>query len=106
LAENPYYLAVLEGDESTFQQQKHGSNKITKPTEEEYDQSDLRLANYAQNSHQTLGEKLSGGHVRCWTGYVRSLLNISRKVGTCPVQLETFFSTLILEIRGTKLDET
>jgi hypothetical protein len=41
---------MLEGDESIFQQQKHDPNKITKLAEEEWDQSDLRLANYAQNS--------------------------------------------------------
>jgi hypothetical protein len=54
---------VLEGDESTFQQQKYGTNKITKPAEEEWDQSDLRLANYAQNGHQRLLLKKSGGLV-------------------------------------------
>jgi hypothetical protein len=43
---------VLEGDESTFQQQKHDPNKIMKLDEEEYDQSDLWLANYVQNSDQ------------------------------------------------------
>jgi hypothetical protein len=30
---------------------------------EELDQSDLWLANYAQNSHQTLLLKMSGGYV-------------------------------------------
>jgi hypothetical protein len=43
---------MLEGDESTFQQQKHDHNKIPKPAEEEWNQSDLRLANYAQNGHK------------------------------------------------------
>jgi hypothetical protein len=38
---------------------------------EEWDQSDLRLANYAQNSHQTLLLKMSGKHVRPWTEFVR-----------------------------------
>jgi hypothetical protein len=28
--------------------------KIMKPVEEEWDQSDLRLTNYAQNNHQRL----------------------------------------------------
>jgi hypothetical protein len=89
---------VLEGDESTFQQQKHGTNKITKPAEEEWDQSDLRLANYAQNGHQRLLLKKSGGLV--WFGY-----------RTCPVHIEnfskfkSFFPTLILELRDIKLDE-
>jgi hypothetical protein len=39
---------------------------------EELDQSDLWLANYAQNSHQALLLKMSGGYVRSRTGYVRS----------------------------------
>jgi hypothetical protein len=43
---------MLEGDESTFQQYKHDPNKIMKLVEEEWDQSDLRLANYAQSSGQ------------------------------------------------------
>jgi hypothetical protein len=43
---------VLEGDESTFQQQKHDPNKITKLAEEECDQTDLRLVNYTQNNDQ------------------------------------------------------
>jgi hypothetical protein len=43
---------MLEGDESTFQQQKYDPNKITKLAEEEWDQTNLRLANYAQNSDQ------------------------------------------------------
>jgi hypothetical protein len=29
---------MIEGDESTFQQQKYDSNKIMKPAEEEWDQ--------------------------------------------------------------------
>jgi hypothetical protein len=43
---------MLEGDKITFQQQKHDSNKITNLAEEEWDQSDLQLANYTQNSDQ------------------------------------------------------
>jgi hypothetical protein len=43
---------MLEGDESTFQQQKYDPNKIIKLAEEEWDQTNLRLANYAQNSDQ------------------------------------------------------
>jgi hypothetical protein len=50
-----------------------------KPVKEEWDQSDLRFASYDQNSHQTLLLKLSGGHVRPWTGYVRSRPNILEK---------------------------
>jgi hypothetical protein len=55
---------MVEGDENTFQQQKHDPNKITKSAEEEYDQSDLRLVNYAQNDHQRLMLKKSDGLVR------------------------------------------
>jgi hypothetical protein len=55
---------MVEGDESTFQQQKHDPNKITKSAEEEYDQSLLRLVNYAQNDHQRLMLKKSEGLVR------------------------------------------
>jgi hypothetical protein len=56
-----------EGDESTFQQYRNDPNKIMKQAEEEWDQSKLRLSNYAQNSHQTLLSKMSGGHVRSCT---------------------------------------
>jgi hypothetical protein len=55
---------MLEGDKSTFQQQKYDSNKIMKLAEEERDQSNLRLTNYAQNSDQRLMLKKSGGLVR------------------------------------------
>jgi hypothetical protein len=54
---------MLEGDESIFQQLKHDPNKITKLAEEEWDRSDLRLANYVKNSHQMLLVKLSDRHV-------------------------------------------
>jgi hypothetical protein len=50
---------VLEGDEITFQQQKHDPNKITKLAKEECDQSNLRLANYVQNSNQMFMLKIS-----------------------------------------------
>jgi hypothetical protein len=43
---------MIEGDERTLQPQKHDLNKIMKLEEEEWDQSDLRLENYAQNSDQ------------------------------------------------------
>jgi hypothetical protein len=46
--------SVLEGDECTFQQQKNDSKKILKPAKEEWDQSNLQLANYAQNSYRML----------------------------------------------------
>jgi hypothetical protein len=45
---------MLEGDECTFQQQKNDTIKIMKSVKEEWDQSDLRLANYAQNNYQRL----------------------------------------------------
>jgi hypothetical protein len=45
---------MLDGDEYTFQQQKNDPNRIMKQAEEECDQSNLRLANYAQNSHRIL----------------------------------------------------
>jgi hypothetical protein len=70
-----------------------------KPMEEEWDQSDLRLANYAQNGHQRLPLKKYDELV--WPGYQ-----------TCPVhpknfsKFKSFLSTLILELRGIKLDET
>jgi hypothetical protein len=87
----PRAISVLEGDESTSQQQKHNPNRITKPAEEEWDQSDLLLANYAQNSDQNLMLKKSDGLVRS-------------RYRTCPVHLENFpkfnslFITLILEL--------
>jgi hypothetical protein len=36
-----------KGDECTFQQEKNDPNEITKSAKEEWDQSNLRLANYA-----------------------------------------------------------
>jgi hypothetical protein len=93
---------VLKGDESTFQQQKHNPNKITKPTEEEWDQLDLWLASYDQNNYQTLPLKLSGlGPDMSDLGWI-----YAEKGDICPVHLKIFFSTLILELGGTKLDET
>jgi hypothetical protein len=50
----PQATSILEGDECTFQQEKNDPNEITKPAEEEWDQSDLQLANYAQNINQRL----------------------------------------------------
>jgi hypothetical protein len=58
-----------------------------------------------KQSSNVATEKLPGGHVRTWTEYVWSQTDISEKGGICPVHLEIFFSTLILELRGTKLDE-
>ncbi len=61
--------------------------------EKEWDQLDTRLARYDQNSHQTLLLKMSSQI------YPVKLLDMSGPP-------ETFFSTLILELRGTKMDET
>jgi hypothetical protein len=68
---------MLEGDESTFQQQKHDPNKIMKPVEEECHQSDLRLGKYAQNSHQILLLKMSDRHVRSRQIYPVEVLDMS-----------------------------
>jgi hypothetical protein len=93
----PRATSVLQGDESTFQQHKHDLKNIMKPAEEECDQSDLRLANYAQNSDQRLLLKKSSGLVR-------------PRYRTCPIHPENFskfkyfFPTLILELRDTKLN--
>jgi hypothetical protein len=45
---------MVESDECTFQQEKNDTNESMNPMEEECDQSDLRLENYVQNSHQRL----------------------------------------------------
>jgi hypothetical protein len=57
----PRTTSLLEGDECTFQQQKNYPNKIMKLSEEEWYQSDLQLANYAQNSHETMLLKMPDG---------------------------------------------
>jgi hypothetical protein len=102
----PLATSMLEGDESTFQQQQSDPNKITKLAEEEWDRSDLWLRNYAQNSHQTLLLKMSNRHIWSWTGYVWSRRIYPVKVPVMSVHPETFFPTLILELWGIKLDET
>jgi hypothetical protein len=61
---------------------------------------------YSKQSSNVAAEKLSGEHVRPWTGYVLSQPDISEKGDICPVHPETFFSTLFLKLRGTKLFET
>jgi hypothetical protein len=63
---------MLEDDESTFQHQKHNTNKIMKPAEEEWDQSDLWLANYVQNSNQRFLLKNLANLSGLDTGLVRS----------------------------------
>jgi hypothetical protein len=92
-------IFILEGDESTFQQKKHNPNKITKPIKEQWDQSDIQLANYAQNDHQVLLLEKSGGIVR--SGYRTCLIHPENFP-----KFKSFFPTLILELRDTKLDKT
>jgi hypothetical protein len=45
---------MIEGDECIFQQHKNDPRKVMNLTKEEWDQSDLRLANYTQKSNQML----------------------------------------------------
>jgi hypothetical protein len=68
----PRATSVLEGDEITFQQQKHDHNKIIKPVKEEWDQSDLWLANHTQNSNQIFLLKSTTDLSGLGTGLVRS----------------------------------
>jgi hypothetical protein len=81
---------MLKADESTFQQHKHDPNKITNLMKDEWDQSDLRLTNYAQNCDQRFLMKnpadLSG-------------------LGTNFLKFKSFFPPLILELQGTKIDQ-
>jgi hypothetical protein len=77
-----------------------------KTAEKEWDQLDIRLARYDQNSEQTLLLKLLGGHVRPWTGYVQFQRINPVNEPDMSAYLETSFPTLILELWGTKIDET
>jgi hypothetical protein len=61
-----------EGDESNFEQKKNDSNKIMKLADEEWDQSDLRLVNYVQNSDQRFLLKSPANLSGLGTGLVRS----------------------------------
>jgi hypothetical protein len=63
---------MLEGDENTFQHQKHDPNKIMKPAKEESDQSDLQLANYTQNNDERFLLKSPTDLSGLGTGLVRS----------------------------------
>jgi hypothetical protein len=70
-----------------------------KSAEEEWDQSNLRLANYSQNGYHRLLLKKSGRLV--WYGYQTYMIqpeNFSK--------FKSFFPTLILKLQGTKLDKT
>jgi hypothetical protein len=84
--QKPPATSVLEGDEDTFRQHKHDANKILKPVEEEWDQLDLWLTGYAENSYQPLLLKMSGRDVHPWTGmsriagYVRSTQKLSSQL--------------------------
>jgi hypothetical protein len=71
---------MLEGYKSNFQQQKHYPNKIMKPAEEDWDQSNLRLANYTQNSDQILLLKSPADLSRLGTGLVRSTQKTSQNL--------------------------
>jgi hypothetical protein len=62
---------LQESDEHTNQQHGNDLLKVMNAAEKEWDQLDTRLARYNQNSEQMLLLKLSGGHVRPCTGYVR-----------------------------------
>jgi hypothetical protein len=85
---------MLEGDERTFQQQKHDPNKIMKQSEEEWDQSYLRLANYAQNNDQRFLLKSPTDLSGLGTGHTENF-----------PKFKSFFPHLNLELRGTKIDE-
>jgi hypothetical protein len=93
----PRATSMLDGDEITFQQQKYDPNKITKPVEEEWNQSDLRLVNYKKIVIKDSIEKSSK--------FIQSVYQ------TYPVHIEnfpkfkSFFSSLIHELRCTKIDE-
>jgi hypothetical protein len=68
---NPKVITLQESDEHTNQQHRKDPLKVMNVVEKECDQLDTRLARYDQNSEQTLLLKLTDGHVRPWTGYVR-----------------------------------
>jgi hypothetical protein len=59
---------MLKGDERAFQQHKQDPNKITKVAKEEWNKSDLQLANYTQYSDQRFllksPQDLSGPHIK------------------------------------------
>jgi hypothetical protein len=82
---------MLEGDESTFQQHKHDLNKIMEPAEGKWNQSDLRLANYTQNSDQRFLLKKSSRLIR--SRYQTCLVHTQNFQ-----KFKSFFPTLILEL--------
>jgi hypothetical protein len=86
----PQATSVLEGDESIFQQQKSDPNKIIKLPEEKLDQLDLQIT--LKQSTKVAAKNIQ-----------QTCSSLDR---ICLVHPETFFSILILKLRGTKLDET
>jgi hypothetical protein len=70
LSSNPKAKTLQESDEHTNQQHRNDPLKVINAVKK-WDQLDIRLTRYDQNSEQILLLKLSGGHVRPWTGYVR-----------------------------------
>jgi hypothetical protein len=69
-----------------------------KLAEEEWDQSDLRLENYTQNSDKKIPAEKSNGLVR--SGYRTCLVHTKNFS-----KFKSLFPPLILELRGTKIDE-
>jgi hypothetical protein len=96
---------MARSDEHTNQQHRNDPLEITNIVEKEWNQLETRLAKYGQNSHQTLLLKMSSGHVRPWTEYVRSRWIYPVKLLDMSGPPRNFFPTLILELRGIKLDE-
>jgi hypothetical protein len=66
---NPKVNALQEGDEHTNQRHRNDPLKSMNTEEKEWDQLNIQLARYDQNSEQMLLLKLSGGHVCPWTEY-------------------------------------
>jgi hypothetical protein len=71
LSLNPKAKTLQESGEHTDQQHRNDPLKVMNAAEKEWDKLDTRLARYDKNSEQMLLLKLSDGHVRPWTGYVR-----------------------------------
>jgi hypothetical protein len=53
--QDPKQKPLMESDEKTNQQDRNNAHKVTKLVEEEWDQTDTRLAKYGQNSERTSG---------------------------------------------------
>jgi hypothetical protein len=103
---NPKAKTLQESDEHTNQHHRNDPLKIMNAAEKEWHQLDTRLARYDQNSEQTLLLKLPGGHVWPCTGYVRFRRIYPVNEPDMSGLPRTSFPTLILELRGTKMDET